>query len=252
MPFKRIYTGYRTNYVGKDPDGYDPVLRDFHLVLWSKCLPNGGVFYLTTDESRPYRLHHDSKLGKFVLSSDSIIHTYSRVKNGPMPGIVDQIPREGVAAFFDLACSIGGYIVFPANMVNGKKTINQCRSTHGAIRDRFDLTLECIRRWYSGEKSPMSDCLDRHADFFGLFDNFKGYVDYFLLQDLVRENGRVRFWLHFEDFGVTDPLPQDKEEYMEYMRNASDFVVARNRRIKTYLVPGFEDTGRWSVDFIFY
>ena len=62
-------------------------------------------------------------------------------------------------------------------------TINGARGVNGKIKDRFDLTLECIRRHYTSEKSPLSDTLQRYSPFFNLFENFQGYVDFFLLQD---------------------------------------------------------------------
>ena len=63
-----------------------------------------------------------------------------------------------------------------------------------SIRDRFDLTLECIRRHYFSERSPLSDVLARYEDFLCLFGSFKGYVEFFLLQDLVSPDySAVRF-----------------------------------------------------------
>ena len=63
------------------------------------------------------------------------------------------------------------------------------------IDDRFDITLECIRRHYelttktgdmrSVSSSPLGAVLARYADFFSLFESFEGYVNFFLLQDLV-------------------------------------------------------------------
>lgn len=50
---------------------------------------------------------------------------------------------------------------------------------------RFDLTVECIRRHYAAGDSPLAATLARYADFFALFEDFQGYVEYFLLQDLV-------------------------------------------------------------------
>ena len=64
---------------GKDPDSYSPTLRNYHKILWSKKLPNGLSFKL--DTSIPMRLHHKSELGEFILSSDSIAHTYSNTKS---------------------------------------------------------------------------------------------------------------------------------------------------------------------------
>ena len=76
---------------------------------------------------------------------------------------------------------MGGMIIFPANRVEGKSTINGARGFHPLIKDRIDLTLECIRRYYNNEISPLTEVLTRYTDFFALFGNFKGYVEFFLL-----------------------------------------------------------------------
>ena len=104
-------------------------------------------------------------------------------------------------------------MVFPGNQVDRKMTINGPRGFHPRIKDRFDLTLECIRRHYLDEPSPLSDTLARYADFFGLFGDFAGYVDFFLLQDLVNEvTLTVRFFLPFEGF-TASPLPGTLDAY---------------------------------------
>ena len=72
---------------GKDPDSFSSTLRDYHKLLWSKSLPNKKKFYLDIDI--PKLLHHQSKVGEFFLSSDSIGHTYSRVKK--MSHIIKEI-----------------------------------------------------------------------------------------------------------------------------------------------------------------
>ena len=102
---------------------------------------------------------------------------------------------------------------------------------HWKIKDRFDLTLECIRRHYANEPSPLTDVLARYADFFDLFENFAGYVEFFLLQDLVTtECRRINFFLPFDDF-QRPPLPQVLAEYRTYSRKLTAFVFARNTRI---------------------
>ena len=45
--------------------------------------------------------------------------------------------------------------------IDGKMTINGARGFNAKIRDRFDLTLECIRRHYRNEDSPLTDVLGR-------------------------------------------------------------------------------------------
>lgn len=228
-----IDTKYQADYnSGRDPDGYDLTLHNFHLQLWNKPLPDSSMFILISNIKRPYRLLHNSALGNFSLSSDSIGHTYRHGKHGKIPEFIDDIPIEDRDDFFALCCTIGGYIVFPSKMVDKKPTINMYRGMNPKIRDRFDLTLECIRRWYVNETNPLQDCLSRYGGFLRLFGDFKGYTEFFLLQDLVDEQaGKINFWLPFEEFGVTAPLPKDEAEYIEYMNNVMKFIGSRNARI---------------------
>ncbi|AIZ55953.1 hypothetical protein Mpt1_c00460 [Candidatus Methanoplasma termitum] len=231
----KIDTSYKADWTGgKDADMTDPILRDYHKLLWSKPLPDGRMFDLTVSSAPPYRLFHSSEIGTFSLSSDSIVHTYSRLKNGHMTEVVGSLPKHDIDAFYDLVCTIGAYLVFPSNKIDNKATINVERGFNGLIKDRFDFTLECIRRWYIGEKNPLRDCFDRYTDFFRLFTDFRGYVEFFLLDDIVDEDENVRFWLPFRDFGSTPPLPNSVTEYKEYMKNASDFTKARNKRMAAW------------------
>lgn len=126
-------------------------------------------------------------------------------------------------------------MVFPSDQIDRKQTINQARGTNRTtIGDRFDLTLECIRRHYRGERNPLGETLTRYAEFFELFGDFRGYVDFFLLQDLVTDNyDRVRFFTPFADFS-TPAVPKTLDEYKGYRQLTIDFVQARNRRIADY------------------
>lgn len=73
--------------------------------------------------------------------------------------------------------------------MDGKETFNTARGFHPRIVDRLDLTLECIRRHYTGIPSPLSGVLARYADFFSVFEDFDGYVEFFFLQDLIDGRG---------------------------------------------------------------
>ncbi len=214
----------------KDPDSYSPTLRRYHKILWSKPLPNGLRFDLTDTTPKVY-LHHQSELGEFFLSSDSIAHTYSRLKR--MQHIINQIPSKEIDSFFSLSSTIGGYIIFPKNKVDNQMTINGARGCNPKILDRFDLTLECIRRHYLNEGSPLSDVLQRYSTFFSLFQNFQGYVNFFFLQDLVTEDYlSIKFYLPFDSFN-NPPLATNVHEYLSYKNNMTDFVLARNQRLCT-------------------
>tara|TARA_Y100000741_G_scaffold287649_1_gene227636 strand:- start:40 stop:738 length:699 start_codon:yes stop_codon:yes gene_type:complete len=213
---------------GKDPDSYSPTLRSYHKILWSKELPNGSLFKL--DDSIPMRLHHKSELGEFVLSSDSIAHTYSKIKS--TTDIIKKIDSEELEKFISLCSTIGGYIIFPSERINNQMTINGARGVNKQIRDRFDLSLECIRRYYKRENSPLNETFERYKQFFNLFDSFEGYVDFFLLQDLVTSDySSIKYLIPFESF-ENYPLPNDIEEYKQYKYNLSNFVSSRSQRMK--------------------
>jgi len=103
---------------------------------------------------------------------------------------------------------IGSCVIFPGKRINGKHTINETRGCHNQILDRFDLTLECIRLHYTGQENPLDDTLQTYGDFFKLFETFQGYVDHFLLQDLVTSDySEVKFYLPFDGF-QSSPLPR--------------------------------------------
>ena len=212
----------------KDPDSFSPRLRKYHQVLWSKPLPSGVNFHL--DLNTPKLLHHISELGEFFLSSDSIGHTYSEWKR--MSHIIGEFELKELKPFYFTCSTIGAYLIFPAKRIDNKMTINGARGVNHKIHDRFDLTLECIRRFYLKEKSPLSDVLERYANFFNLFDNFRGYVDFFLLQDLVEKDYlAIKFWSVFDYFDSASRIPNNKEEYLRYKTKVIDFVNARGQRM---------------------
>ena len=127
-------------------------------------------------------------------------------------------------------------MLFPGTQIEGKPTLNQERGFNKQIADRFDLTLECIRLRYLGETSPLADVLIRYWDFFMLFEDFKGYTDFFLLQDLVSDDmSAVKFFMPFDNF-ETSPFPPNVEAYQHYRANSIRFVEARSRRMARYVV----------------
>jgi hypothetical protein len=221
---------FRTDSNGKDPDSYSPTLKRYHKLLWSKPLPNGVRFTLE-DAPRGY-LRHISELGEFYLGSDSAIHTFSRWKR--MTHIIDQIPPEESENFRHLSYTMGGMMIFPSNRVDNLPTINGARGFNRQICDRIDLTLECISRHYAAQDSPLRNDLLRYDDFFSLFQDFRGYIDFFLLQDLVSDDyAEVKFLMPFSDF-TGSAVPGNLEEYLNYRATTLAFVRARNSRIDSY------------------
>ena len=215
---------------GGDPDSTSPTLRKYHKILWSKPLPNGKTFDLSEDESGAY-LYHKSELGEFFLGSDAITHSYRNQKRKDW--IVKKIP-EDVNELFNAGSTIGAYILFPNKRINKNHTINQARGVNSLIDDRFDLTLECIRLFYLGQKSPLYDTLLRYKNFFDLFDDFVSYIQFFLLDDMLDENRNIKFYLPFDNFKTRSTF-SDINEYQLYKKRVINFINSRNKRIDDYI-----------------
>jgi hypothetical protein len=123
--------------------------------------------------------------------------------------------------------------------VGGKMTINGARGFNTKIADRFDLTLECIRLHYQRRENPLEGTFKNPVNtfFFSLFRNFKGYVDYFFLQDLVdSQYEKVSFFTQTEKPFLESPIPETAAEYREYKMATLEFVRRRNQRIKEWSV----------------
>ena len=214
---------------GGDPDATSPTLRRYHQLLWTKPLPGGALFDLR-DDKPGYYLFHSSALGDFSLGSDAITHSYKNQISKKW--LTKQIPKK-VQELFDHGSTIGAYLVFPNNQIDRKHTINQARGILRLIDDRFDLTLECIRRFYIGEPSPLAATLERYAAFFQLFGAFEAYVQFFLLEDLIDETKMVRFYLPFDGF-QSPPKFRDVDDYHLYKKRVEAFINSRSRRIEAY------------------
>ncbi|MFF2244298.1 DUF6994 family protein [Arthrobacter sp. NPDC058130] len=210
----------------KDPDRFSPTLHKYQQLLWGKELPVGGRFDMRR-EPGGYLVHRSDR-GVFFLASEAFT---TRLRD-KAARVIRTIPDDALPKYGGYTA--GSTIVFPGNRIDRKMTINGARGFHPRIADRPDLTLECIRRHYSGElPNPLAGALARYADFFALFRTFPEYVKFFLLEDLLELDGQhVRSFLHpIGDFSTRDAVPKDKDEYLEYLGNSNAFISARNRRI---------------------
>ena len=222
----------RTDSNGRDADKFSSTLKRYQKELWTKKTMSGQSLELV-DEPGSYLLLL-AKDTSLRISSDSISNSLRSHKR--LAVVINSIPSGQLDDFQRIGSTIGAKIIFPGDKVDGKLTINVERGFNSKIRDRFDLTLECIRRHYLGLESPLSSVLARNGDFFELFSDFAGYVDFFLLQDLVVE-GSVRFFLPFDDEFQSQVLPKTIDEYSQYKSASMAFVQARNSRISTWSSP---------------
>lgn len=218
----------RTDAAGGDPDATSPTLKAYHQLLWSKPLPGGGAWELVDTAPDGFLVARGGGIS-VAVGSDTAVPTWSTWKR--MAALVAQFPADEVAGWDTATYAMGAMMLFPRTRIDGERTINQERGFNPLIGDRLDLTLECIRRHYGGESSPLDATLQRYSDFFALFRDFAGYVAFFLLEDLVtKDRAGVRFMLPFDDF-ASSPLPADADAYRGYITRALDFVQARNARM---------------------
>ena len=222
--------GYNKGRSSVDPDIYSPTLRLYQQTLYSRRTPSG--IELKLEQGR--NIAYDYLVWNGIrFGSDNIINMCERYKlswdrEAEIENYDDKIRDYIVRSY-----TIGAEIIFPKH----KKSVNTERGWNHSIKDRFDLTLECIKRFYEGKDSPLYPVLKTDEDFFKLFVNFKGYVDFFFLNDLVSgDYQRVNLFLGtYEDLFIRSPLPQDKQEWEQLRDRQMKFLERRNVRIRDFI-----------------
>lgn len=85
--------------------------------------------------------------------------------------------KEFIRHYLQYTNTIGGFILFPRHNCS----INQLRGRSNKIQDRFDLTLEFIRRMYeknfSADNNPLIDISENDKEFFKMFGKGKEGFD---------------------------------------------------------------------------
>lgn len=222
----------------KDPDSYSTQLRALHRQLWSKELQSGVTFMLQAPTPRRagYLVYTDAEGSLMHLGSDAITNSYTRwMRPKSLVAAIASLTDEERGRYLHPSYTIGSTMIWPVRSAN-RPTINQARGVRGAIADRMDLTLECIRRHYDGGESPLSDVLTAYGDFFALFSGFREFVDFFHFQDLVSPDyGEVEFFLLPFDGFASSGLPKSRDEYITYREATLGFIAKRGRRMLDWL-----------------
>ena len=205
----------------KDPDASSKKLYLYHQSLWQKKLPSG--LYLEFDIHKGFNLFN-KQIGR--LSSDYIGPSASwAIKKG--------ISDREIAFYLKKTRTIGGHMIWPVKRSEkNKKSINQARGGRSGLYDRIDLTLINLKRYYDMteddvENYKLLEEYKANADWFDLFETFRNFIDFFLLQDFVDEDYKII------ELAPLDPiLPLDYESFIANNVNA---IEKRNRRIKEEL-----------------
>ena len=145
--------------------------------------------------------------------------------------------RKFIGLYLQYTNTIGGFILFPRKpmSINGKRGLNS------QIGDRFDLTLECIRRYYtkSSLDNPLYDVLWQNKEFFDMFKSFENYAKFFCLDESWIKDGHVLNLMDNKELDTYDftkkPLPTNSTEWWRFYGNIMDRLDARNEQIKKLL-----------------
>lgn len=109
---------------------------------------------------------------EFYLGSDSILVSFRHSdKREVLDAVRNMVPdyHSFVEKYVRDFYTIGGMMLFPQH----RYSFNCARGCNKRICDRWDYTLECIRRYYQGGTSPLSRAMERDKEFFDLFVGFR-------------------------------------------------------------------------------
>ncbi len=281
----KIYN-YKNSYDAlPDPDVNSYNLYEAHIRVWNiqhKKFKNNKDENPLKDIKRNGRCRCEiiikdekkTKDDKIILGSDSIMSIYWHRTYGNMRYLMKEIKdcieinekhsefcqgvketnyKKFIENYLQQANTIGGFMLFPRHDCS----INQARGMSDRIQDRFDLTLECIRRMYESGfptgSNPLFDMSKEDKEYFEMFGSFENYAKFFCLNksydgkhnwvtedcsavyDLMSENGENTL---SKEGWPTEILPCDYEEkkqvakWWTFYRNIMNRLDARNQQIK--------------------
>ena len=234
-----LYTEKKFFSENKDPDIFNIDLRDCQQWLYSRdklCLHKGKNLeydYLFLETPCYMRIASDC-----IINMNENYREYKQTNEQHLSNTSDYF-RGLYQKYVDSAYTIGGEIIFPKRLYS----INVIRGQNTKIKDRFDLTLECIKRFYASIDNPddgiidnpLYETLDQDRAFFSLFDGFRDYVNFFFLDDLVK-NDNVKFYFGEYDDDVFNhsALAWNQSEWEQMLENQLKFLDARNTRIHKF------------------
>ena len=143
--------------------------------------------------------------------------------------------KEFIWYYLQYSNTIGGFMLFPRHDCS----INQLRGMSDKIQDRFDLTLECIRRMYENDfftgNNPLFDISEKDKEFFKMFGSFDNYAKFFCLDESWVIKGNVLSLMNNESLDNYDfskePLP-NADQWWTFYDNIMNRLDARNEQIK--------------------
>jgi hypothetical protein len=234
----------------RDANAYSPELYNCHSELWSKALPNGetlklrfcpkGVDRKTGRPYKPFILKDEDESFRLPLTSDTIAPSYNKLAKLLRQGVIDE---KQANEYLRAGRSTGSFLIWPirGDKENSNNTINIVRAR--TVSDRIDLTLGHLQKWYEGQHgSPggLYKTFQLYSSYFELFVTFKGFADFFYLQDFISEdNSKVKlFNRHGGNVTGRESVEQlGNKDVLEYIRWILDIIELRSTRIRKQFAP---------------
>ena len=240
------YETDRPSRTRPDADEDSPRLRLDHQLLWTKALSSGVTFAPTAPPVRRegYLIWTDATGERHWYGSDAITHSYTKWGSPKALAAAKSALSEAQRRrYLSPPYTIASSTIWPVR-TKDLPTINTARgfgSTGRVLRDRIDLTLECVRLHYRQATNTLTPVLTAYNDFFSLFGDFTEFVEFFHFQDLVTSDfTRVRSLIRPDDvLGKTDfeceATPTTVDEYVTYAEATLDFMAHRGNRMADWV-----------------
>ena len=225
----------------RDPDGKSKELYDDLIELYQTKFNRIG-----------YRLEYNNfdvlvknEEYTFSVSSDFIGSSRAHAKS---VGISD----VDVGKYLKESRVLGGHVLFPKTLwINGTieytgkgGTINTARGGEKGFCDRFDCTLQDIKLFYSSQNSKLEKYYNKYNEWLYLFKSFKGFIDFFSLNDFCNPNYEVYDLSSVDDnmkytrlidtsySDISFYKINDMEIYSNFIKGNENAIKLRNKRLQ--------------------
>lgn len=187
------------------------------------------------------KLRKDTKQFPYICIFHAIQHMNEDLKNRRMfdKDKFQSDWKKFIWLYLQRSNTIGGFILFPRHSM---PTINTARGSNSNVQDRFDLTLECIKRYYENPKesqnkelyNPLFFVLDKDKEFFDMFGSFDQYTKFFCLDKSWVKNNQVLNLLDNEsldEYNFTANTLLTENNWWTFYENIMSRLDARNCQI---------------------
>lgn len=223
----------------QDPADFSAKLAQYQILLYTKPLPSGGFLKLRANKFNQVEAELPSG-ESILLTSMPLIH--QACFEADNHELLSKLPQSQVDIMLRTLVTSGNYMLIPAQPLNGYRLDDFRKNPR--IGNRIDLYLECVRRQYAGEPSPLDDILNPFKPWFELFLSFKQFVEFFYLGNLYDPKlKKIHFFKTFDPDFPINLDPETGSSSMLVLSHSVIFAGSRGQAQEKWLIeqhPGAE------------